>query len=58
MHAHQLGVGHEPSHPFATDPGADPTELAVNARGSIGGSRARVDVPDRVGQIGVFDAAI
>jgi hypothetical protein len=44
-------------HPFAADPGADPAELAVDARRSIGRSRALVDVADGVGQIGVINTA-
>jgi hypothetical protein len=58
MHTDKLGVGHQASYPLAADPGADSSELAVDARCAIGRSRALIDVTDGVGQIGVLDAAI
>jgi hypothetical protein len=55
VHAHEVELGHEASDPFAPDPGADQTELAVDPWRSVGAPRAPVDLSDGVGQIGVAD---
>jgi hypothetical protein len=57
MHADEVKLGHEAGHTLAPDPGADPTELAMDAWSAIGAPRTPVDVADGVGQIGIIDAA-
>src|SRR6202140_4714994 len=56
MDADQVFLGHQPGHPLAPNPGPESAELAVDPGRSIGASRALVDLPDGVGQIGVLDA--
>jgi hypothetical protein len=53
------GDPQQPGHPLATDPQTHPEpELGMGSWGSVGASRHRVDVHDRVAQIGVLKIAV
>jgi hypothetical protein len=52
--ADQVFFRHQPGHPLASDSSPQSTELTVDPRSPIGAPRTLVDVPDGVGQIGIF----